>query len=119
MYEFTPLKLSQKSHFKTKRKKREKLLQRNTYTSILHRVFGLENMKLKVLLNPQCLHPCPPLINYEKSKVSFCKIIKSTHEKKNANIQSDEQLLLKKKKEKTNEFLCNYFACMCSISTES
>jgi hypothetical protein len=32
----------------------------------------------------------------KKSKVSFCKIIKPTHEKKNANIQSDEQLLLKK-----------------------
>ena len=75
--------------------------------------------EIKSPSQPHCLHPCPPLINYEKSKVSFCKIIKSTHEKKNANIQSDEQLLLKKKKEKTNEFLCNYFACMCSISTES
>ena len=58
-------------------------------------------MKLKVLLNPIAFTPALPLINYEKSKVSFCKITKPTHEKKNANIQSDEQLLLKKKKEKT------------------
>jgi len=75
-------------------------------------------MKLKSPSQPHCLHPCPPLINYEKSKVSFCKIIKSTHEKKNANIQSDEQLLLKKRR-KNKLIFVQLFACMCSISTES
>jgi len=75
-------------------------------------------MKLKVLLNPQCLHPCPPLINYEKSKVSFCKIIKSTHEKKNANIQSDEQLLLKKRRKKQMNF-CAIILPVCVVLVQN
>ena len=110
---------------KQKRIKRENYSKENTYTSILHWVFGLNNMKLKVLLNPIAFtpRPCPPLINYEKSKVSFCKTIKTNSWKEKFkelnNIKSDEQLLLKKRRWKTNEFLCNYFACMCSISTES
>jgi len=76
-------------------------------------------MKLKVLLNPQCLHPCPPLINYEKSKVSFCKIIKSTHEKKNANIQSDEQLLLKKRRRKKQMNFCAIILPVCVVLVQN
>ena len=81
-------------------------------------MFGLKNMKLKVLLNPHCLHPCPPLINYEKSKVSFCKIIKPTHEKKNANIQSDEQLLLKKRRKKQMNF-CAIILPVCVVLVQN